>query len=282
MTKQFVYIICCVFFLIPPALTAQDAEETKSPWIHSWNFNLNGSQASYSNWSQGGVSSIAGAASTIFDSKYTNEEFANTSRINLKFGQTRLNGDDVRKTDDLIRLTNKTNYFLKNKKYSAFVDIEFRTQFAKGFDDDYEEVISKFMAPGYITESAGLSYKPADYFSIQLGLGLKQTVVADTSLSTLYGVNEGDKIRGEGGLTIALGMEKNIAENIIYSGELSTFTSFVSAVSSTDVNFTNEISGKINGYLSTNLQFVLLFDDDVNEKLQVKQVLAVGLNFTIL
>jgi len=138
------------------------------------------------------------------------------------------------------------------------------------------------MAPGYITESAGLSYKPADYFSIQLGLGLKQTVVADTSLSTLYGVNEGDKIRGEGGLTIALGMEKNIAENIIYSGELSTFTSFVSAVSSTDVNFTNEISGKINGYLSTNLQFVLLFDDDVNEKLQVKQVLAVGLNFTIL
>lgn len=282
MTKQLLSILCCVFLIIPTTLIAQDAEEETPTWTRSWKFNLNGSQASYSNWSQGGVNSIAATASTVFDTKYTGEEFANTSRVNLKFGQTRLDGDEVRKTDDLIRLTNKTNYFLKNQKYSAFADFEFRTQFAKGFDDNNEEVISKFMSPGYFTESAGLSYKPVDFFSMQLGLGLKQTVVADTALSTHYGVDQGENIRGEGGLTIGLNMEKNIAENITYSGELSTFTSFLSSVSSTDVNFTNEISGKINSFLSTNLQFILIYDDDVIDKLQVKQVLAVGLNFTIL
>lgn len=282
-------LLSVCLFLNLTALYAQDGNtdaeaetQKKAPWQLGWLFNLNGSQAAYSNWSQGGVNSIAATASTVFNAKYTGDLFSNTNKVNLKFGQTRLNGDDVRKTDDLINLSSKFNYFLTNKHYSAFAEIDFRTQFYKGYNEDYTAVISDFMAPGYFTESMGLSYQPTDNFSSQLGLGLKQTIVTETAYAPLYGLSAGDNLRSEGGVTIGLSYDQNIAENISYSGSLNTFTNLNTALSSTDFQFTNEITGKINSYLSTNFQFVMMYDDDITDQLQLKQVLAVGVNVTLM
>lgn len=257
----------------------QTSDSTR--WTESWNFYLNGSQASYSNWQQGGVNSLALTASTLLKLRYHGDIFANTSRMDLKYGQTRLEDEGVRKTDDLLKLSNKTEYFLTNEILSAFLEVDFHTQFTKGYRSDQSTVVSDFMSPGYFTESIGLSYQPVDYFSSQLGVGLKQTFVTIDGLDQFYGLDEDEDIRSEGGITIVLKMDKDFAKEFNYYGELSTFTNLLIPISSTDIRFSNELSGKINDTISANLQVEIFYDDDITSKLQMKQILSIGVGFAL-
>lgn len=271
-------------FITPSAANNQptDSDTTKpSSWTKSWVVNISGNQASYKNWSQGGVNSLATTGTTNLKLKYDGEQISNSIRLNLQFGQTWLDESDSRKTADLINLRNKVDYFWASKAVSAFAELDFRTQFVKGYDDDYEQVVSNFMAPGYLTESIGVSYQPKPFFSAQLGLGLKQTFVRIDSLNYFYGLDENESMRSEGGVTIAFKMDKDFAETFNYSGELNTFTNLQSSLRSTDVIFRNELSGKLNSFLSTVIQFDLMFDDDVSKKVQMRQAISVGINIKL-
>lgn len=111
-------------------------EEEVNPWTKSWVFSLTGNQAEYNNWSRGGVNSTAFTASTLFRAKYTGSDYSNTTRVNLRFGQINQEGQGVEKTEDMIRISNKTDYFLSTTVWSAFAEIAFRTQFTEGFDEE--------------------------------------------------------------------------------------------------------------------------------------------------
>lgn len=264
------------------ASDSSDQEEKPNPWTKTWNLNINGNQASYRNWSQGGVNTIATSASTLARFKYSGGSFSNTVRINLQYGQTWLDGEGSKKTADLINLRYKLDYFLGSYQLSTFTEIDFRTQFVDGYDEDNENIVSDFMAPGYLTESIGLSYQPDDYFSVQSGLGLKQTFVSVDSLGQYYGLDEDEKIRSEGGLTVSINWDKSFAKTFNYTTELSTFTNLLLPVRRTDIIFRNSLSGKLNSFLSTILQFELMYDDDVTTKLQMRQSIAVGLIIKLL
>ncbi len=251
-------------------------------WTKSWILNITGNQASYRNWSQGGVNTIAITGSTLGRLRYTGKYLSNSIRVNLQLGQTWLDGDDSRKTADLINIRNKVDYFLGTDKVSAFVELDLRTQFVKGFDDNNEEVVSAFWAPGYLTESIGFSYQPEDWASGQVGLGLRQTFVRVDSLDQFYGLDEDEDIRSEGGLTVAINLDKDFAETFNYSAEITTFTNLFLPIRRTDLIFRNELTGKLNSFLSTIIQFEIMYDDDVSNKLQMRQAISVGLNIELL
>lgn len=281
-------ILTAIILLMATLVNAQNQSaeqppnEEINPWVHSWVFNLNGNQASYRNWSSGGVNSIAFVASSLFRAKYTGEKFSNTSRINLRFGQVDQDGVGIQKTEDLIRLSNKTDYFLRNTIWSAFFELAFRTQFTDGFDDDTGVLISDFMSPGFFTESLGLSYQPVDYFSTQLGLGLRQTFVEVDGLDMFYGLGEDEDIRSEGGLTFAFNFEKELVKNFTYSTEFNSFTNLLIPISSTDFFMTNSFTGKINDFMTSSLELSFVYDDDFSSSLQVKQIITLGFRIVLL
>ena len=86
--------------------------DTLSGWTQTWVANLNGSQASYSNWSEGGVNTVSGAASTVFTKMYRKDQYSFGFRTNLRYGQSRVDGD-TRKSDDLISLRLRSTYDLQ-------------------------------------------------------------------------------------------------------------------------------------------------------------------------
>ena len=280
-------ILTTLIVLITTMVSAQDQpvqeppNEEVEPWIHSWAINLNGNQASYRNWSNGGVNSVAFLASSLFRSKYTAEKYSNVSKVNLRFGQVNQDGLGIQKTEDIIRLSNKTDYFIGNSQLSAFLEVAFRTQFTEGFDGD-GVLISDFMSPGFFTESFGLSYQPVDYFSGQVGLGLKQTFVETDGLDQFYGLGEDEDIRSEGGLTLAFNIEKELVKNFTYMTEFNSFTNLLIPVSSTDIFMTNSFVGKINDFMSSSIELSFIYDDDFNSEIQIKQVIAIGFNLIIL
>lgn len=254
--------------------------DSVSYWTKKWVLSLNGSQASYTNWSQGNNNSIAATGGNMFNATYKRDRYSYDILLNLRYGQTKINGAEVRKTDDLIHFRNRVNHLLHAKAYTAYFEVDFRTQFDSGYDKN-KVYISDFMSPGYLQETAGLGYKPVDFVQLQTGLALKQTFVADTSLSKRYGVTEGKSFRSEGGFSVGASMKKDIAKNLVLNSNVQTFTNFLQSVEHTDVMFSNELTGKINSFMNTNIQFVMMYDRDFNKQIQIKQVLAVGLSFNV-
>lgn len=289
MRKVIRYILSVVIILVSGmfvGLHAGTIDESSSKadslsrWTKKWVISLNGSQASYTNWSQGNNNSIAATGGNMFNATYKRDRYSYDILLNLRYGQTKINGSEVRKTDDLVHFRNRVNHLLHAKAYTAYFEVDFRTQFDAGYDKN-KVYISDFMSPGYLQETAGLGYKPVDFIQFQTGLALKQTFVADTSLSRRYGVTEGKSFRSEGGFSMGASLKKDIAKNLVLNSNVQTFTNFLQAVEHTDVMFSNELTGKINSFMNTNIQFVMMYDRDFNKQIQIKQVLAVGLSFNV-
>lgn len=261
--------------------------DTLDGWGLSWTGGFNGAQASYNNWSQGGVNTISVTGSTIFDARYRKDSFAYALGTNFKYGKAHIEERGARKTDDRLAVNNKFSYLFDNEHWSAFGNLNFSTQFDKGFnynvsEDEEPILISKFFAPAYFIQIAGIAYTPADVFTAEAGMAMKETIVSDTTLSTRYGLEPGSKYRFEPGYAVALNFETPIVSNVRLRSNMETFTNLQNDVRSTDVFFSNELIGRINDFMNMSFQFVLIYDDDFSTEVQLKQVLSAGVSFSIL
>lgn len=287
--KLFAAAVTLSLIMQPAAAQDLAPPDTLSGWQFDWIAALNGSQAAYSNWSKGGVNNLSVVGSTQFSALYRSGQISYGLRVRTRYGQSRLQDEGVRKIDDRISIRNRFLHDLGDDDvdFSVFVNINFETQFDRGFDygagpDGSDLLISRFMAPAYLVQNAGLAYVPNDRISIEAGLGLKQTIVSDTNLSTRYGLAAGDTFFNEAGFTFGVNYEQPIMENLSYSGYLETFTNLNRPVRRTDIIFSNQVIGRINDYLNLSLQFELIYDDDFSTEIQMSQVLSAGVSITIL
>jgi hypothetical protein len=264
--------------------------DTLSGWDYGWVAGLNGAQASYSNWSQGGVNNIAVSGNSVLRSYYRDGKFSYGFLINTRYGKTRIDGEGTRKTDDRFSIRNRFLYDLGTSGYfSLYGNLNFRTQFDRGFEygeeaDDPDLLISNFLSPAYISENVGLLYTPGDHFSFESGLGFQQTIVTDESVleNNRYGLPEGDNFRNQAGISLGATYQQNIASNIVMSSSAESFTSLNQSISSTDVFFSNEFIGNINDFINTSLRFEIAYDDDFSKELQIRQSITVGISFILI
>src|SRR5699024_5318687 len=66
----------------------EDPADTLKGWDVHWIGGLHGSQASYSNWSSGGVNAVSATASTLFDALYRKNKWGYHLQIDLKYGRS--------------------------------------------------------------------------------------------------------------------------------------------------------------------------------------------------
>lgn len=261
--------------------------DTLRGWNLRWFGGFNGAQAAYRNWSHGGTNTISITATNVFNVYYRKDRFAYALATNFRYGKARLEKKGTRKTDDRFAINNKFSYLFQDENWSAFGNLNFSTQFDKGYKYNVPEgedprLISKFFAPAYFTQIVGISYAPAGFFNAEAGLALKETIVSDTALSTRYGLDPGQTLRFEPGYSLALNFQKEIFTNVKLISNVETFTNLQEQFSSTDVSFSNEVIGRINDFMNMSFQFVLIYDEDFSKKVQLKQVLSAGVSFNIL
>ncbi|MTI86820.1 MAG: DUF3078 domain-containing protein [Balneolaceae bacterium] len=289
--KRFLFISGTLFFILSVTNNAHSqavvVPDTLNGWENTWSANLFGAQASYNNWSQGGVSTLSGRASTVYMAMYRDKQFAYGFRVNMKYGQSKVKEEGVRKTDDVIAVRNRFTYALeRNGQFSAYGAVSLQTQFDEGYEYNAkvaggDSLISNFFAPAYFNEGIGISYQPNTELTFEFGVGLKQTIVNDDSLTENYGLEPGDNFRSEGGLTTGITLQKEIMENVNYASSLETFTNLHMTIDKTDIMWVNELAGQINKTISASFQFEMRYDADFSSKLQLKQVLSAGVTLSI-
>ena len=281
---------CIITLLLSAHSTGQTIviPDTLKGWENDLRINLNGAQASFENWSEGGVNTISGTFSSNYTKIYRSDLFAFGIRINGRYGQARFN-KNTRKCDDLFIIRTRSTFaFSASSRLSSYGTVMLRTQFRDGFEYNAkrnptgaDSLISGFFAPAYITEGIGVSFNAEKSFQMEAGLGLKQTIVMREDLASNYGLKQGAIYRFEGGLTTGLTFQKEVFKNVQYNTDIETFTNLLHPINETDVYWTNEFIGRINSTLQASLQFELRYDYDFSTDIQLKQVLSAGISMDL-
>jgi hypothetical protein len=285
--KNFRVQLILIFIIIISAgiLAAQEASPPQFGWKNEIIGNLNLTQASFSNWEQGGENTLAWQVNltTRFTLEQEKYNWKNSGKFTLGFAKVA--GSAARKSSDEINL--ETVYTRKfSKPLNPFVSATAKTQFLSGFrypDDATKIKISKFLDPGYFTQSVGVGYSPNEIVLSRLGFTLKETITSDFPVPFADDPDtpEIEKTKIEPGLSSITDLKKKFAENILLTSRLDVFADF-KAFNRIDVLWENDLTCKLTKLVNVNLEFDLFYDRDISKRRQIRQVLSVGLSYTFL
>jgi len=256
-------------------------------WKTGGIFTLNVAQGSLSNWVGGGDKFSLSVISFLnLYAFYKQGKHVWDNNLDLGYGFVNTTSLGNRKSDDRIDLLSKYGYEIVPKWYLSTL-FNFRTQFANGYtyskdslDRDVKTLSSASFAPAYVLLSLGIDYRPVDYFSVFISpITERLVIVTEDSLSAVgaYGVEPGKTTRSEIGAFLSAKFNKEIAKNIVYTSRLDLFSNYRSNPQNVDLYFTNVLAMKVNKFISANIALDLLYDDNAIKKLQVRQLLGVGL-----
>ncbi len=273
-----------------------------SYWQKSFNGGINFNQASFSNWSGGGVNSVAIGGVIAARALYEKGKISWDNTADFQLGYVTQLGNTRKAADQIILIS-----VLGRKiapKWDLFLSGTFNTFFAPGFrydklpTDQTRLRVSNFFAPAQLTLSAGIAYKPNDWFSLRMSpiaprltflsdQGVRVSVDPITGLyrpdptATVYGVPPGQSTRTEWlAFQLQTVVNRNLTENIALNARYQLFTEYA-RLDNINHRLDLLLTAKLNRYLSTTFGLIALYNKDFSTELQIQQTLAVGLVYNI-
>ncbi len=149
--------------------------------------------------------------------------------------------------------------------------------------------MSQFMAPGYLSVGAGLTWTPKRWFTATLAPATwRGTFVTDTRLSDTgaFGVDPGRRLLSEFGGNLRLEASYEFLPNMTVYSRLDLFSDYLRKPENVDVRWDVQLQMKINKWFSANLTLNSIYDDDIKipqkdgvagPRFQFKEVLGIGL-----
>ena len=207
--------------------------ELKKIVYPAWTLFGNGSvgftQTSLSNWSKGGESSLALLFMSKYNANYSKDKVKWENSVEFRYGISQTNTRGLEKNDDKFEMQSRLGYSAF-KKWFYSGEANFRTQLAPGYKfPDKDHPISAFMAPGYLTMSIGMDYKPNKDFSLFIApFTSKSTFIRDTVLiaPAKFGLEPGKKQLWEPGIIVKANWHRAITENITYDTKGEFFNNY--------------------------------------------------------
>jgi len=276
--------------VILPIPDAEKAMEDTTYWNSVLSAGLNFNQAAFSgNWKSGGVNSVAFGSIISGKIKYAKEKISWDNDLEFLFGIVKNEGQGTRKAADRIFLDSKLGYKITDH-WGYFTAINFISQFAEGFEygDDGDLLISSFLAPGFLTASLGLEYKPNDEFALRLSpFSPRLTFVTNTEIinnvPSNYGVEPGKKVRAEIlAFQIYATWNKQINENFSINSRYQLFGNYETlSLKNIDHRLDVTLVAKITSFIDVTFTSINLYDRDMDSGIQYSQALALGVFYKI-
>lgn len=280
----------------PCAAQEADTLTAADGWRSTLTAALAGNQAAFSNWQEGGVDALAATATADGTFDRVVGRVLTSQRVQLAFGVLRQDTLDVRKATDLARYRVRAE--LRSPcRFSPVASFTARSQFAPGFDyspdeSDYPSLtvvpgealkVSDALSPLVLTQSAGVAYRPGAGVVVRTGLGLKETVVSIRRLRPVHGNAIDQVARVEAGLDAEVTLERDLMENVRLRSRLFSFQGFGQiGGDAPDVLLENTLTLKVNDLLNVTVDAAAVYDADVSDDVQIREVLAVGVAFDLL
>lgn len=261
---------------------AAGEEKPEYGWKKAGVAGLNLTQNSFDNWAKGGEDAWSWQFNLNATLDRLEEKHEWTNSLKVSYGKSRVGDENTRKSVDEIYF-NSVYTYLMGIHIDPYASFLFRSQFAPGYDygTPDEPRISDLLDPAYLVESAGLSFKPAEYVRMRLGGAAKQTISADYGYADdLETPGEIEDFKNEFGAEFVTDLNLKLDKNILFTSTLEIFSNF-HTFRSIDVNWDNMFTAKVSEYIDVSLNIKLLYDEDISPRRQISQTLAVGLTYTL-
>lgn len=269
---------------------SQEVEAPKEGWHKFGNISLLFNQSAFSDWLTGGENTIAGNLGVNYDINYLKGEITWDNKIMASYGLTKSkNSEFEKKTDDRFEFNSLVGKKAKGYwYYSAFVN--FKTQFTKGYvygnDVNGKEIrteYTNFMSPANLTFGPGMLWKKSDDLKFNLAPLTSKVIFVDKDFTlpndAYFGVEEGKSTKYELGFYASGYAKLGLMENVAMENILNLYSNYLEDPQNVDINYTMNLVMKINSYLSANLTFQTIYDDNAFEGFQIREVFGVGINY---
>jgi hypothetical protein len=256
-------------------------------WTNSNKISLQASEVAFSNWNGGGVNSISALLGIDLERNYKDKNFKWDNKLILRAGAIKQSEQEIRKTEDRFEIDSKAGFkFKRNSDWYYLGRLNFTTQFFNGFNfPNTSDIISQFMAPGYLLSGFGVEHKikEQNFYLYLSPMTLKSTFVLDQNLANegAFGVEEaikdddgniikkGRNLRIETGFLINNEYKKEIFENVTVESRLSLYTDYINNFGNIDVDWEVNFSFEVNDFIKATLGSHIRYDDDI--KIRVEQ-----------
>lgn len=277
------------FLLVLPLIGVQatHAQETPavvtdSTWIAKGNIAILGSQSSFSQWQAGGSNNLALNGSLNYDVNYKKNDWVWDNKFIASYGINKLKGEEQKKTDDRLEINSVLGKKAKGEwYYSAFTN--FKTQFDTGLDPkDETKKISHFLSPAYWQTGLGMLWKKSDNLKVNIAPATARFIFVHkhfTDLGESFGVEQGKNMRFEFGASLNAYYKVQVMENFTIENILNLYSNYLEDPQNVDLDYQINAVLKVNKYISTNLTFQTLYDDNAYKGFQTRHTLGVGLNY---
>lgn len=294
MRKATFFIFCIFIFQYSDAQdrSIREMQNTRTKAIKSLDSNgwklrgtfiLNINQGTLSNWAAGGEESVLGINSIFnYGIGFKKDKHTWDNYFDMALGfQNATSFGKFRKIDDRIDITSKYGYFINHHWYLGLL-ANFNTQSLEGYDYSLktENKVSNFLAPGKIVLSPGIDYKSSNVFSLFASpVSVRWVLKKDPDFYYLdkFGVDSGRTVSTELGAFVTGKMRINITKWATYSSRIDLFSNYNNKPENIDVLMNNLLTMKFTKLFATNISLDMIYDDDVIKRLQLKEILGVGL-----
>lgn len=279
--KKIAFAIMAVITL---GANAQEQEnDTIQGWKSDGNFALLANQSSFTNWQAGGDNNFAGSVNINYDLNYKKGDWNWDNKVQMNYGITKIKGSDTQKTDDRLEI----NSLLGKKAsgywyYSAFLN--FKTQMDTGYDPDDKDVRnSHFFSPAYLQIGPGMLWKKSDNLKVNIAPATSRFIFVHdhfTELGEAFGVEQGKSMKYEFGASLSGYYKFDLMENVSVENILNLYSNYLEDPQNVDIDYQLNIVLKINKFLSTNLAFQAIYDDNAYKGFQVREMVGLGFNYS--
>ena len=261
-------------------------------WRKGGNILLTFNQSAFNNeWVGGNIGNIAGNLLINYDANLIKGDYVWDNKLIVDYGANKFKGDDAfTKTNDRIELNSLAGKKASGKWfYSAYLNA--KTQLDRGVDGQ-----THFFSPAYFQAGPGMYWKHSDNLNVMISPAAAKLIVVhseytDVSGGSLFtdafndaggyfGVEANETTRFELGAAVRGYYKLNIAKNISMENILALYTNYLEDPQNVDIDYTMNLGMAVNKYISANLVFQAIYDDNANRNgFQIREAFGIGFNY---
>lgn len=291
-------LLLSVFILSGLFANAQDKKKEAPPqgWNSEGKFQLLFNQSAFNKeWSGGGTSSVAGNLILDYNLNYREGDFTWDNRVIANYGLTKLKGDEfTRKTSDRLEVNSIAGKQLEDSNWYYSFFVNFRTQFSKGYvysrnaeGQQARRETTHFLSPAYLQFGPGMMWKDSEDFWFNIAPATARFIFVDSEFTSFpgyqdgsyFGIDKGDSSRFELGASVNVYSKSDLFKNVSMENSLSLYSNYLDKPGNIDIDYLFDLQMTVNKYISANLIFQAIYDDNTVGAFQIREVFGAGLTY---
>jgi len=301
MKKILLSIVCCLVTFT--GFSQEKKEATKGPWTKVTNMSLLFNQAAFNNqWQGGGTSNYAANFGLIHEANYSKDKLTWDNRIVIDYGIANQKDQEfTRKTNDRFELSSLVGKEIKETPWYYSFFLNARTQLTNGYDfgenDDgnvFRSETTKILSPGYFQAGLGILWKKSDNLKLNIAPATARLILVNSQFTDVgqgqsaidafnqigyFGVKANETSRFEFGAAIGGYGKFTLSKNIVMENVLNLYSNYLEDLKNVDIDYTISLVMSVNKWITANIAFQAIYDDNAVKGFQIREALGVGLTY---